>query len=75
VITFSCTTALSSQELNLYDLSVAQLDTITSIVAGGSAGVTGPYTSIPPNICLLRNLQVRERVKIKILRIKMKIDF
>jgi hypothetical protein len=60
VITFLCPSNISTQELSLYDLTVAQLDAITSIVAGGiSAGAVGPFTSIPPNICLLRNLQVR----------------
>jgi hypothetical protein len=73
VVTFSCPSNISSQLLNLFDLTVAQLDAITSIVAGGNAGTTGPFTSIPPNICLLRNLQVRElRIDFSI---KMKINF
>jgi hypothetical protein len=60
-VTFSCPSTITDQELSLYDLTVNQLDNIISIVAGGTGpGTSGPFTSIPPNICLLRNLQVGE---------------
>ncbi len=60
VITFLCPATITDQELSLYDLTVAQLDSIVSIlVTSSNAAVpAGPFTSIPPNICLLRNLQV-----------------
>jgi hypothetical protein len=60
-ITFICPSSIADQELALYDLTVDILDNITSIVATGGSGAVpvGPFTSIPPNICLLRNLQVR----------------
>jgi len=59
-MTFSCPATITDQELSLYDLTVDQLDSIVSIVATtlNAAVPAGPFTSIPPNICLLRNLQV-----------------
>lgn len=60
VLTFLCPSNISSQLLNLYDLTVSQLDSVNSIVAKGRNDTPiGPFTSIPPNICLLRNLKVR----------------
>lgn len=58
---FLCPANVSNQELRLYDLTTAILDSITSIVATlrDASVPSGPFTSIPPNICLLRNLQVR----------------
>jgi len=59
-IIFSCN--LTTTELNLYDLTTAQLNSITSIIgkARDASSTRGPFTSIPPNICFLPNLRVRE---------------
>ena len=59
VMTFKCPLMIENQELRLYDLTTAQLDSIISLIArGDSATSSGPFTEIPANICLLRNLQV-----------------
>ncbi len=59
-MTFQCPSSVASEELTLYDLTTTQLDSITSFIALGPGGTaSGPFTSIPANICLLRNLQVR----------------
>ena len=58
-MTFVCPSSVSSQELRLYDLTTVQLDSIVSLIIKGTAATSpGPFTRIPPNICLLRNLQV-----------------
>lgn len=58
-MTFVCPSNTNIQELEVYDLTLAQLDSVTSLVAKGTGGVgSGPFTRIPANICLLRNLAV-----------------
>ena len=58
-MTFICPSTIASQELPLYDLSTASLDSVISLIAkGGGDTQLGPFTRIPANICLLRNLQV-----------------
>lgn len=60
-MTFTCQSSVAFQELPLYNYTTAQLLNITSIVVNGlSAASSGPFTSIPPNICLLPNLQVSQ---------------
>ncbi|CAF2795365.1 unnamed protein product [Rotaria sp. Silwood2] len=56
-MTFTCPSTVGSQELRLYDLTTAQLDNIMSLIVSGSGDNWGPFTRIPANICLLRNLQ------------------
>ncbi|CAF0867892.1 unnamed protein product [Rotaria sordida] len=56
-MTFTCPSTVGSQELRLYDLTTGQLDSITSLIVVGSEDNWGPFTRIPANICLLRNLQ------------------
>jgi hypothetical protein len=59
-MTFTCPSNSNNQALALYDLTTTILDSITSLVVNGPGGTaSGPFTFIPPNICLLRNLQVR----------------
>lgn len=58
VMKMTCPSTINILELNLYDLTTSQLDNITSLVVRGDSVLHGPFTSIPPNICLLRNLQV-----------------
>ena len=58
-MTFDCGTSTDATDLNVYDFTLAELDAITSIVITiSAAATTGPFTVIPPNICLFRNLQV-----------------
>ena len=60
-ITFTCQSSVAFQELPLYNYTTAQLLNITSIVVNGLSAISsGPFTSIPPNICLLPNLQVSQ---------------
>ncbi|CAF5217676.1 unnamed protein product, partial [Rotaria magnacalcarata] len=57
-MTVNCPFTITNQELPLYTFSVAELDSIVSLVAKGGEGTrSGPFTRIPANICLLRNLQ------------------
>ncbi|CAF3372182.1 unnamed protein product [Rotaria sp. Silwood1] len=56
-MSFTCPSIVGSQELRLYDLTVAQLNSITSLIVTGNENIVGPFTRIPANICLLRNLQ------------------
>jgi hypothetical protein len=59
-IIFLCPSKIPDQDLSIYDLTATQLDNIVSILAQGYTPTSiGPFTSIPPNICLLRNLQVK----------------
>ena len=56
---FICLPTGTINELPLFDYTVDQLTNVTSIKANGINSTTpGPFTSIPPNICLLPNLQV-----------------
>ncbi|CAF3498111.1 unnamed protein product [Rotaria socialis] len=58
-LTITCPSTIVSQELPLYSFSVAELDSIVSLtVKGGEGTLVGPFTRIPANICLLRNLQI-----------------
>lgn len=63
-MTFICPFGVTNQLLNLYDLTTTQLANITSLTAtgtvGGALASPGPFTSIPPNICLLPNLKVKK---------------
>ncbi|CAF0777191.1 unnamed protein product [Adineta ricciae] len=54
----TCLSTISYEELPLYNYTTNQLANITSIVVNGlSSNTTGPFTSIPPNLCLLPNLK------------------
>ncbi len=60
-MTFTCPSSIPDQLLSVYDLTSDQLDNITSLTAQGpTATSTGPFTSLPPNICLMSNLQVNK---------------
>ncbi|CAF3832323.1 unnamed protein product [Rotaria magnacalcarata] len=57
-IVFECLSDVIINELPLYGYTAPELATITSIVVNGVNDTTlGPFTSIPPNICLLFNLK------------------
>ncbi|CAF3473970.1 unnamed protein product, partial [Rotaria socialis] len=57
-IVFECLSDVIIDELPLYGYTAPELATITSIVVNGVNDITlGPFTSIPPNICLLFNLK------------------
>ncbi|CAF1167851.1 unnamed protein product [Adineta steineri] len=59
IMTFTCPSNVSNQMLRLYDLTTTQLSAITAFIAQGvNDTAKGPFTSIPPNICLLPNLQI-----------------
>ncbi|UJR35363.1 hypothetical protein I4U23_028120 [Adineta vaga] len=54
----TCLSNMTYEELPLYNYTTNQLANITSIVVNGLNGsLSGPFTSIPPNICLLPNLK------------------
>lgn len=56
---FTCLSNITITELPLYDYTTNELEQITSIVVNGpNENTRGPFTSIPPNICFLPNLQV-----------------
>lgn len=62
---FTCLPNVIVDELPLYNYTANQLAHITSLVVNGINNTSsGPYTSIPPNICLLSNLQVSKKTKI-----------
>ncbi|CAF3538426.1 unnamed protein product [Adineta steineri] len=57
-IVFTCSPTIVYEELPLYNYTTEQLANITSIVVNGlNDSSPGPFTSIPPNICLLPNLK------------------
>ncbi|CAF3578413.1 unnamed protein product [Adineta steineri] len=57
-IVFTCSPTIAYEELPLYNYTTEQLANITSIVVNGlNDSSPGPFTSIPPNICLLPNLK------------------
>ena len=59
-IVVTCPSGITTNALPLYSYSRDELEGITSIVINGpDENTRGPFTSIPPNICLLPNLQVR----------------
>lgn len=52
---------MTYEELPLYNYTSAQLDEILSITVNPRNDTyPGPFTSIPPNICMLPNLQVSD---------------
>ena len=64
-MTFACPQNVSNQMLRLSDLTSDQLENITVFIAQGlpnpvnaSQLLPGPFTSIPPNICMMPNLIV-----------------
>lgn len=58
-ITFNCASLPAYSELPFYNFTTNQLDSINSIIIAGLDNVTsGPFTTIPPNICMLTNLTV-----------------
>jgi len=58
-IIFTCLSNIKITELPLYDYTTDELESITSIkVNEPDENTRGPFTSIPPNICFLPNLQV-----------------
>ena len=60
-IVFTCSSVADFEELPLYQYTTDQLKDIVSIVVRGPDDSTaGPFTSIPPNICLLPNLKVSQ---------------
>ena len=63
LLTFRCPSSVSNQLLRLNDLTVDQLDSVTSISAGGwNSSTIGPFTSLPGNLCFLKKLQVRSMI-------------
>ncbi|CAF3355816.1 unnamed protein product [Rotaria sp. Silwood1] len=57
-IIFTCLSDIVINELPLYNYTADKLANITSIIVNGVDDNTrGPFTSIPPNICLLPNLK------------------
>ncbi|CAF0804306.1 unnamed protein product [Rotaria sordida] len=57
-IIFTCLSDVIINELPLYNYTTDELAQITSIIVNGVNDTTrGPFISIPPNICLLSNLQ------------------
>ena len=69
----TCLPSMTYEELSLYNYTVEQLNAITSIIVNGrNDSSPGPFTSIPPNICMLPNLQVSERVKISVNIVQMR---
>ncbi|CAF4308656.1 unnamed protein product [Rotaria sp. Silwood2] len=57
-IVFTCLSNVVINELPLYNYTTDELAKITSIAVNGVDDTTrGPFTSIPPNICLLPNLK------------------
>ncbi|CAF0876824.1 unnamed protein product [Rotaria sp. Silwood1] len=57
-IIFTCLSDIVINELPLYNYTTDKLANITSIIVNGVDDNTrGPFTSIPPNICLLPNLK------------------
>lgn len=60
----TCLPTMTYEELSLYNYTAAELDDITSIIVNGlNDSSLGPFTSIPPNICMLPYLQVSSSIK------------